>query len=104
VPIEQVEAGKALNLSPTLIMRLIVLPQAFRIMLPPYANLCVELLKGTSVVALITIAELTFSARYIAVRTFQTEPAFIAILICYFVLATLIVVPIRRLERRLRLV
>ncbi len=71
--------------------------------LPPYGSLCVELLKGTSIIALITIAELTFAARYISVRTFQTIPAFVTILLLYFVLATLIVVPIRRLERRLQL-
>ncbi|HEY9163676.1 MAG TPA: ectoine/hydroxyectoine ABC transporter permease subunit EhuC, partial [Magnetovibrio sp.] len=56
----QHEASIALNLSPWQRMRHIILPQALVIMLPTFNNNAIELLKGTAVVSLISLSDLTF--------------------------------------------
>ena len=61
----QREASVALNMPHWLMMRRVVLPQAFLAMLPPFGNLAIELLKGTALVSLIAITELTFAGRQI---------------------------------------
>lgn len=94
------EAGIALNLSPMQRVRLIVLPLAIRAAIPPLGNLSIELLKGTSLVALITVPELTFQAKLVAVRTLETFACYGLILVVYFVLAQAINWLFRRLEAR----
>ncbi|WP_144576991.1 ABC transporter permease subunit, partial [Siminovitchia fortis] len=59
----QTEAGIALNMTRWQRMRLVILPQAFRLMLPGFGNNAIELLKGTSLVSLVTLADLTFQGR-----------------------------------------
>ncbi len=58
VPRGQWEAALALNMSPAKRMWRVILPQALVIMLPPWGNLMIELLKGTALVALIAVADL----------------------------------------------
>lgn len=62
VPRGQVEAAEAIGLGRWRIMVLVVFPQALLIMLPPFGNLLIQLLKSTSVAALITVPELSFQA------------------------------------------
>jgi polar amino acid transport system permease protein len=85
-----IEAGIALNMTRWQRMVIIVAPQALRASIPPLGNLCIELLKGTSLVALITVPELTFQAKLVTARTLDTLPAFGVILIAYFILAQII--------------
>jgi polar amino acid transport system permease protein len=65
----QFEAGRSLGLSPLQLLRLVVLPQAFRRILPPLAGQFISLIKTSSIVSLISIQELTFSAGEVAVTT-----------------------------------
>ncbi|MEO9612337.1 MAG: ectoine/hydroxyectoine ABC transporter permease subunit EhuC [Nitratireductor sp.] len=100
VPKGQWEAALALNLSPTRRMWRIILPQAFIIMLPPWGNLMVEILKGTALVALISVADLMFEARQINSATYLSAQAFGTALILYYVFARFTVTPLMRwLER-----
>jgi polar amino acid transport system permease protein len=100
---EQYEASIALNLSPAVRMRRVILPQAFRAMLPPWGNLLIELLKGTSLVSLITIHDLTFMGNQLNVTTFETLKIFGTVLIIYYALARFLITPaVRVLERRMR--
>jgi polar amino acid transport system permease protein len=69
--------------------------------IPPFTNLLIELLKGTSLVSLITIADLSFRANQLVQATFRSEEIFILTLLIYFLLAQLISVSMRVLERRL---
>jgi polar amino acid transport system permease protein len=81
-------------------MRRIILPQALVIMLPPWGNLLIELLKGTALVALISVSDLMFEARQINASTFLSIQAFGTALVLYYVMARLIVTPgMRWLER-----
>ncbi|MGH8781992.1 ectoine/hydroxyectoine ABC transporter permease subunit EhuC [Paraburkholderia sp.] len=100
VPGGQFEAALALNLSPLTRMRRIILPQAMINALPPATNLMIELLKGTSLVSLITLSDLTFRARQLDEATFKTAEIFALTLVIYFVLAQILATVMRHFERR----
>lgn len=104
VPKGQWEAALALNMSPAKRMWRIILPQALVIMLPPWGNLLIELLKGTALVALIAVADLMFQAKQINGTTFLSAQTFGTALIIYYVLARFMITPFMRwLEARMRL-
>lgn len=100
VPSGQYEAALALNMPASTRMRRIVLPQAMINALPPATNLMIELLKGTSLVSLITLSDLTFRARQLDEATFKTAEIFALTLVIYFVLAQIVVTVMRHFERR----
>lgn len=100
VPRGQWEAGYALSMSPARRMRRIILPQALVLMLPPWGNLLIELMKGTALVALIAVPDLMFVAKQINGTTFRSAEAFGAALLIYYLLARLLITPaMRGLER-----
>jgi polar amino acid transport system permease protein len=100
VPGGQYEAALALNMPASTRMRRIVLPQAMINALPPATNLMIELLKGTSLVSLITLSDLTFRARQLDEATFKTAEIFAPTLLIYFVMAQIVVTIMRHFERR----
>jgi polar amino acid transport system permease protein len=103
VPKGQWEAAYALSMSPAKRMRRIILPQALVIMLPPWGNLLIELLKGTALVSLIAVTDLMFQAKQINGSTFLSAQAFGTALILYYILARLLLTPaVRWLEASLR--
>jgi polar amino acid transport system permease protein len=100
VPRGQYEAALALNMPPFKRMTRIVFPQALINMLPPWGNLLIELLKGTALVALISVTDLMFQAKQINGATFLSAEAFGTALIIYYVMSRLIITPgMRWLER-----
>lgn len=100
VPKGQWEAALTLNMSPAKRMRRVILPQAVLIMLPSWGNLLIELLKGTALVALISVTDLMFQVKQINGTTFLSAEAFGTALVIYFVLARFMVTPFMRwLER-----
>src|SRR5690606_22159346 len=106
VPKGQVEASIALNLTPLQRLRFVVLPQAMRVILPPMGNLTIEILKGTALVSLVSLSDLTFEADKLLVnRTRSSDPVetpvlFLNVLVIYFVLAQMINLVFRLLEWR----
>ncbi|MBG6159543.1 polar amino acid transport system permease protein [Labrenzia sp. EL_159] len=99
VPRGQYEAALALNMSPFSRMRRIILPQIYTIILPPAANLTVELLKATALVALITVVDLMFVAKQINATTWLSAQVFGTALIIYYAMARFALIPfLRRLE------
>ncbi|UWQ75192.1 ectoine/hydroxyectoine ABC transporter permease subunit EhuC [Leisingera sp. M658] len=102
VPKGQWEAALAINMSPAQRMRRIILPQALVSMLPPWGNLMIELLKGTALVSLISVADLMFESRQINASTFLSAQVFGAALVIYYILARFFVTPFMRwLERHM---
>lgn len=100
VPRGQYEAALALNMSPMTRMRRIIFPQAILIMLPPWGNLFIELLKGTALVALISVTDLMFAAKQINGSTFLSIESFGTALVIYYVMARILISPsMRSLER-----
>jgi polar amino acid transport system permease protein len=100
VPKGQWEAALALNMSPAKRMTRIIFPQALLNMLPPWGNLLIELLKGTALVALISVSDLMFAAKQINASTFLSAQVFGTALVIYYLLARCLITPFMRwLER-----
>lgn len=102
VPRGQREAAVALNFSPYERMRRIIFPQAIPIMIPPWGNLTIQLLKATALVSLVSVRDVLFEANIIINREGPSAaaPLFTGILIIYFVLAQLIAWFMSWAERR----
>lgn len=91
VPRGQHEAALALNLPPLWTYASVIIPQAVRIMIPPFGNLAVEVLKGTALVSLITITDLVKKALQLDTTTFRTFEIFALLLLIYFLMGQVIV-------------
>lgn len=100
----QAEAGLALGLTPREAFRIIVLPQAVRKVIPPLSNQGVLIIKDTSLVATISVAEMTFQARLLADRTAAVFEIFFTLALFYLALTAVFTAVMRLLEHRLRIV
>lgn len=103
VPKGQHEAARAINMTPSQRMRRIIIPQAILIMLPPWGNLFIELLKGTALVALIAVTDLMFQVKQINGTTFLSIQSFGTALVIYYILARFGITPLMRWVERLML-
>ncbi|MGH2601246.1 MAG: ectoine/hydroxyectoine ABC transporter permease subunit EhuC [Dehalococcoidia bacterium] len=99
VPKEQREATVALSMTPLQRMRLVLLPQAIVGMIPPFTNLLVQLLKGSALVSLITLVDITRAATQVRGETGETVVPYTAALVIYFVLAQAMIFGMRLWER-----
>lgn len=99
VPRGQWEAAQVLGLGWRFTLIHVVVPQALPRALPPLNNVMIELLKNTSLVSLITLADLTFEAQALRAATLRTVEIFGALLVFYLVMALGITAVFRRLER-----
>lgn len=97
VPKGQSEAAKSQGFSYAESMRYIILPQAFRVVLPPLTNQIVNLIKNTSTVAIISGVDIMFVANSWSSVNLNYAPAFITAGILYFILCF----PLAKLSRRL---
>lgn len=100
VPAGQTEAAIALNMTPSQRMLRVILPQALVLMLPPFGNLLIELLKATALVSLITIPDITFQGVSLQQTTGRTTEIFLWLLVLYFALAYPMTLAVRWVERR----
>ncbi|MEU1282018.1 ectoine/hydroxyectoine ABC transporter permease subunit EhuC [Streptomyces sp. NPDC005805] len=96
----QREAGVALSFTPWQRMRLILLPQAVPEMMPPFCNLLVELLKGTALVSLLGVGDVSFAAYLVRLATQESAQVYTISLVIYFVLALVVTRSMKALERR----
>ena len=95
----QWEAGKALGLPRWQLMRLIVLPQAVKIMLPPLANEFINTIKWSSIVSIISIQELTFQGLQVMASTQATIEIWLTISAMYLMLCLSLSLLVRKLEQ-----
>ena len=98
----QMEAGRSLGLSKAATMRYIILPQAFKNVIPPLGNEFITLIKETAIVGYVSLADLTRVANQIASRTYDAFMPLIGAAVIYFVIIKLLTIGLGRLERRLR--
>ncbi|MFQ5435744.1 MAG: ectoine/hydroxyectoine ABC transporter permease subunit EhuC [Anaerolineae bacterium] len=96
----QIEASVALNMSPALMMRRVIIPQATVRMLPPFGNLMIELLKATSLASLITLSDVTFQAASLRQTVGRIPEVFGLLLVIYFLLAYPLTLGVRWIESR----
>lgn len=97
----QIEAAKSIGMRRPLMMRRVVLPQAFRIVVPPYANNLVMLLKDSSQVSVISVAELTMQGKMLASSTFDNMTVFTLVALLYLCLTIPLNMVMRRVELRM---
>lgn len=102
-PKGQTEAAIALGMSPTLRLWRILIPQSIPAMLPSFGNVMVDLLKNTSLVSLVTVADLTWRAFNARTVTGATVELFLTILVVYYLLSLGIGRITRMLEKRFAL-
>jgi len=96
----QVEASRSLGLSFGKTMRHVVLPQAFRRMLPPLGNNAISLLKDSSLISAIGLAEMAYAARTVAGAYSRYWEPYLAISLMYWLLTLALAWGIRQLEAR----
>ena len=98
----QMEAGRSLGLNYVSTMRFVIIPQAFKNVLPALGNELITLLKETSIVTVIGLKDLTKGAMIVQANTYQAFVPFIAIAVIYLALVMLLSWLLGRMERRLR--
>ncbi len=98
----QMEAARSLGLSYFTAMIRVVLPQAVKNAVPTIGNEFISLLKETSIVSVIGLADITRAFKAIADSTFEYFIPYIALALIYFVLVMIISLIIKLIERRLK--
>ena len=96
----QIEAAQSLGMGWGMMMRRVVLPQAVRIVLPPYGNTMVMMLKDSSQASTITVAELTLKGQMLAASTFKNSTVFTLVALLYLVMSVPLILLVGWLERR----
>lgn len=95
----QTEAAQALGMSKMHVLRRIVLPQAMRVIVPPTGNQTISMLKTTSLVSVLPLPDLLYSAQLIYSRTYQTIPLLITASIWYLIMTSVLTMGQFYLER-----
>lgn len=98
----QQEAGDSLGLPRRITMCCVILPQAFKNALPPLCNEFITLLKETSIVGYVSLADLTRVANQVASRTYQPFMPLIGAAVIYFIIIKILSTLFAKLERRMR--
>jgi len=102
VPHGQTRAALALGMRPLTIFRRIVFPQAMRVIIPPVGNEVISMVKSTSLVSVIALAELLYTAQLIYARTYETIPLLIVASLWYLIIVSVLSVGQQFLEHRFR--
>jgi polar amino acid transport system permease protein len=101
VPKGQIEAAKSLGLSWSQQMRLVVLPQAIKVILPALGNQFVYVVKMSSLISVIGLQELTRRANELNVSEYRPLEIYTLLVLEYLILILIVSYLVRRLERRL---
>ena len=98
----QTEAGRSLGLNPAQTMRLIIIPQAFKNVLPALINEMIVLLKETAIIGYIGTIDITKAATLVQSRTYDALVPLLSAAIFYLILVMILTYFMGKLERRLR--
>ncbi len=96
----QTEAALSIGMTPLMALRYIVLPQAFRIVLPSLTNFAIGLLKDTSLASAVAAPELSFNANTLVDRTFRSPEIYILLALFYLAMSLPLSALARSLERQ----
>ncbi|MFP4893762.1 amino acid ABC transporter permease [Paraburkholderia sp. EG304] len=102
IPKGQWDAARALGLSHGMMMRLVILPQALRVIIPPTGNQFIAMLKDSSLVSVVGVWELTYVATTEGQREFRHMEMLISASVIYWLLSMVLEVIQSRIERRFR--
>jgi polar amino acid transport system permease protein len=98
--VKQVEAGRALGMTPWLTFRIVVLPQVIVRVIPALGNQFVLILKDTSIVSAIAVGELMYAGKLLSERSAATYEIFFVLAVFYLVMTSIITTLLRLYERR----
>ncbi|AXI10720.1 glutamine ABC transporter permease [Oceanobacillus zhaokaii] len=101
IPKGQTEAARSSGLNYMQTMRMIILPQAIRIVIPPIGNQFINLVKNSSILALISGADLMYQADLISAKTFIVFDVYILVALIYLIITIPLSLGLRYIERRL---
>lgn len=96
----QMEAARALGMPNSMAMRLVIIPQAIRIIIPAFCNEFVSLIKETSVLGYVGVVEILRRGALWNASSFETFPAYIGVAIAYMILTIPLTKIINAVERR----
>lgn len=99
----QMEAARSLGMNYSQSMRFVILPQAIRVVLPPLGNDFIAILKDTSLVAAISLGEMSYLAQQLNGQTLRPFPAFITLAVVYLIMTLLLSFFVRTIEHRVKL-
>lgn len=97
----QVDAARSVGMSYFQTLRKVILPQAFRRMIPAFVNETVSLVKYSSLVSVLGVADLTYQAQSLSTTSYRPIEVFTFIALVYFLICTLLSYLARRLELRM---
>lgn len=100
VPKHQIEAAKGLGMQRFTMLRLVILPQAMAMSVPPLLNNSVMMIKATAYVSVVGVWELTYAAREVVERTLAAFQIFLGVMLIYFLICYPLTIAARRLEKR----
>lgn len=103
IPKGQMEAARSLGMTYAQAMRLVILPQAIRLILPPLGNDLIAMLKDTSLISVIALPEMLQSGRLWISRNFRAFEGFNTVMILYLIMTLFLSMMVRVVERRSRL-
>jgi len=95
-----IETAQSLGMPHAIIVRRLILPLAIRVILPPFGNTSIMLLKDSSIASTITVAELTRAGQLLAVSTFKNMTVYTLVALLYLAMSLPLSYLTRRLERR----
>jgi len=98
----QREAALSLGMLPADVMRFVILPQAARIMVPPFCNFAIQLLLATSLVSTVAAPEIMFRARNLVMETYLSTQVYVLAAVLYLAVSIPLSHLTSRLERRLK--
>ena len=100
IPVGQTEAAKALGLGPVQRLTYVIVPQALRRMVGPWVNTAVEMVKGSTLLAIIGVVELLLATNQVIARTFLVIPFYLLTCLIYLIFNFVIAQAGALLERR----
>lgn len=100
----QIEAARSLGMTHVEAMRYIILPQAFRRIIPPLGNEFIALMKDTSILSAIGVEELVRKGQLYTATTFASFPVYTGVMIIYLIMTMAVSRWVSYMERRLKVV
>lgn len=104
VGLGQIEAAQTLGFSHRQIIKLIILPQAFRTVLPALGNECITLIKDSSLASVIGVSELNHAGSIIMSRTYDALTAYAGVALIYLIMTSIVSLLLHVLERKMQYV
>ena len=96
----QIEAAQSIGMGWFMMMRRVILPQAIKVILPPYGNIMIMMLKDSSQASTITVAELTLQGQILASSTFKNMTVYTLVALLYLSMSLPLIAFVGWLERR----